>query len=137
MGVAIITALLAGTATPNPADEAMKLLWRGEYLQAIEALRAAEKSGDPFAQAVLRQFEPTINGFPTRPSAASIPASEHAEGLQSVELADALGEIVRRARDTRIVIINEAHDTPRHRAFSLEVAKALRPLGYTHLAAET
>jgi hypothetical protein len=34
------------------------------------------------------------------------------------------------------VILNEAHHSPRDRAFGLEVARALRPLGYSVLAAE-
>ncbi len=35
------------------------------------------------------------------------------------------------------MILNEAHDTPRYRAFALTVARSLKRLGYTHLAAET
>lgn len=49
---------------------------------------------------------------------------------------DAIAEIVRRARATSIVILNEAHGSPRDRAFGLEVARALRPLGYSVLAVE-
>ena len=45
--------------------------------------------------------------------------------------------IVELARDTRIVIVNEAHDRPRHRDFIRQVAIALEPLGYTRFAAET
>ncbi|THD58259.1 MAG: hypothetical protein E8A49_19955 [Phenylobacterium sp.] len=48
----------------------------------------------------------------------------------------AIPEIVRRARKTRIVILDENHLEPRSRAFGLQVARALRPLGYTVLAAE-
>ena len=50
---------------------------------------------------------------------------------------DAIAEIVARARNTNIVILNEAHYSPRDRAFALLVARALRPLGYKTLAAET
>lgn len=50
---------------------------------------------------------------------------------------DAIEEIVARARLTNIVILNEAHNSPRDRAFALRVARALRPLGYKTLAAET
>jgi hypothetical protein len=50
---------------------------------------------------------------------------------------DAIHEIVARARNTNIVILNEAHSSPRDRAFALQVARALRPLGYKILAAET
>lgn len=50
---------------------------------------------------------------------------------------DAIAEIVGRAAKTRVVILNEDHGLPRDRAFALEVARALRPLGYSLLAAET
>jgi len=49
----------------------------------------------------------------------------------------ALSEITRRARLTRIVIINESHERSQHRGFSAQVARALRPLGYDVLALET
>ncbi|WP_242181635.1 hypothetical protein [Sphingomonas sp. CARO-RG-8B-R24-01] len=48
-----------------------------------------------------------------------------------------LAEIARRARETRIVIINESHERSEHRGFSARVARALRPLGYDVLALET
>jgi hypothetical protein len=48
-----------------------------------------------------------------------------------------IAEIVRRARATQIVIVNEAHDAPRDRAFIAEIAAALRPLGFATYAAET
>lgn len=48
-----------------------------------------------------------------------------------------LTEIVRRARLTRIVIINESHERSEHRGFSAQVARALRPAGYDVLALET
>ncbi len=50
---------------------------------------------------------------------------------------DPVAEIVRRARITNIVIINETHDRPHERYFIGEVLKALKPLGYTTYAAET
>jgi hypothetical protein len=50
---------------------------------------------------------------------------------------DPLAEIVRRARDAQIVIVNEAHDAPQDRAFIGDVAEALRPLGFAIYAAET
>lgn len=50
---------------------------------------------------------------------------------------DPVATIVERARETSIVIINEAHDSPRDRHFIGLVAEALRPLGYATFAAET
>jgi hypothetical protein len=40
------------------------------------------------------------------------------------------------AKSTRVVIINEAHDEPRHRELTRQLAIALRREGYTHFAAE-
>lgn len=48
-----------------------------------------------------------------------------------------LDEIVRRARDTRVTIVNESHYVTRHRDFSRRLIERLRPLGYTVFAAET
>lgn len=50
---------------------------------------------------------------------------------------DPIAEIARRAAQTNIVIINEAHDSPQHRQFIAEVLNALWPLGYKTYAAET
>lgn len=46
-------------------------------------------------------------------------------------------EIVRRAAQTSIVIINESHERSRDRWFTAEVARHLRPLGYDTLGLET
>lgn len=50
---------------------------------------------------------------------------------------DPLDEIARRAAAAQIVIINEAHDAPQHRAFIAQLAARLRPLGFSVFAAET
>ena len=49
----------------------------------------------------------------------------------------AIAAIVRAAEGKRIVIINEAHHAPRHRAFTHRLMLALREAGFTHFAAET
>lgn len=64
-----------------------------------------------------------------------VPAREIVD-LRAADAIPAMAEIVRRARQTRVVILDENHLDPRQRAFALEVARALRPLGYTVLAAE-
>ena len=50
--------------------------------------------------------------------------------------ASAMEEIVRRARQTSIVIVNESHERSRGRGFTAEIARQLRPLGYDTLALE-
>lgn len=50
---------------------------------------------------------------------------------------DALDAIAERARDARMVIINEAHNTSGHRSFVAQVLRRLRPMGFNWYAAET
>jgi hypothetical protein len=61
---------------------------------------------------------------------------EEIAAIESAQGRPAIREIVDRAKHTRVVILDEDHLTPRDRAFGLEVARSLRPLGYTILAAE-
>jgi len=49
----------------------------------------------------------------------------------------ALAEILKEAKGRQIVMLNEAHDSPRCRAFALQLALALRKEGFTYFAAET
>ncbi len=51
--------------------------------------------------------------------------------------AEVLARIVDEARGHRVVIINESHTVTQHRDFSRKLIAALRPLGYSVLAAET
>ena len=77
--------------------------------------------------------EPTFN--PAKSADFHVPPDQIA-ALRTSDGVAAIPEIVRRARQTRIVILDENHLDPRGRAFALEVARALRPLGYRVLAAE-
>ena len=54
-----------------------------------------------------------------------------------VQAADAIQSIVKASEGRRIVILNEAHHMPQHRAFALRLALELRKVGFTHLACET
>lgn len=65
-------------------------------------------------------------------AAACPPAPAGAAGQAAV-----LDAIVARAREARIVILNESHAVTRHRAFSQALLARLRPLGYSVFAAET
>lgn len=99
----------------------------------------ADETTDPDIVDQWAQVMSTMTGLPTFNTAKGadfhVPEEQIAE-LQSSRGAPAIREIVRRARDTRIVILDENHLDPRGRAFGLEVARALRPLGYTVLAVE-
>lgn len=68
------------------------------------------------------------------------PRPAHPEELARIDAAvpmDALSAIVKEARSRQVVILNENHHVPAHRAFAMRLARELRKLGYTHLAAET
>ncbi len=85
------------------------------------------------------QVMSTMTGMPAfnkaKESDFHVP-KEQVVNLRSSKAVNAIDEIVKRARHTRIVILNENHLDPRGRAFGLEVAQALKPLGYTILAME-
>jgi hypothetical protein len=120
-------------------------LFKGHYLAAQEAVapRAFDSQGKPRASypyitwSLLHAFitnepAPSISSEP-RPAASA----EDAKAIAKARLVDPVAQIVARAKQTRIVILNEDHWVPRDRAFALQVARALRPLGYDVLAAET
>jgi hypothetical protein len=129
---------------PNPVMEAMQRFSNGEYLAAIDILEAAafDKSGkvtDAFAYQMWFQLRPVIGGYAAPPEiGTSSPAlsAVDADRLRRAQPVEALSAIRTAAAKTRIVILNEAHHSPRDRAFALDVARTLRPLGYTILAAE-
>ncbi len=99
----------------------------------------ADETADPDIVDQWAQVMSTMTGVPTFNTAKGsdfhVPQDQVAE-LEASRGEPAIREIVRRARNTRIVILDENHLDPRGRAFGLEVARALRPLGYTVLAVE-
>jgi len=131
---------------PSAVEAARLDLGGGNYLRAIDSLKSAAhpadgKAGDPISEQLWEQFSPFVtNELP--PAAYDTAGADDMLGagwsdrISRASSRDALAEIVRRARTTRIVILNEAHNSPRDRAFALEVARALRPLGYSVLAVE-
>ncbi len=55
---------------------------------------------------------------------------------EDIVVLDAISEIVKKAKNQQIVMLNEAHHVPMHRAFAMQLAKELRRIGYTYLACE-
>jgi hypothetical protein len=120
---------------------------KGAYFEANNALTALAfppvgQARDPMAFALWTQFNPVLTneldpkavegrGQALKPNPAWV------KRMSTAVARDAIAEIVARARNTNIVILNEAHNSPRDRAFALRVARALRPLGYKKLAVET
>lgn len=117
----------------------------GRYLEATFGMlkrlgvESVEQIDDPDVVDQWAQVMSTMTGVPTFNKAKGadfhVPKEQIAR-LQISKAAPAIEEIVKRARKTRIVILNENHLDPCGRAFGLEVARALKPLGYTILAVE-
>jgi hypothetical protein len=57
--------------------------------------------------------------------------------VDDASVEDAVQAIVAQARTRRVVLLNEGHNMPMHRAFSQRVARELRKIGYSYLACET
>lgn len=58
------------------------------------------------------------------------------DALADYKAVDAVAAVARAADKAQIVIVNEAHHVPQHRAFTTELLKELKKKGYKYLAAE-
>lgn len=141
-GLTLAASTLARPApaiSQTPLTSEQMFFAEGRYLPQYFDLQAKTAAGDESARSFLTQYaaflgdEATAIGLYERPRdpALGIPAIEDAVAE------DAIGAIVERAADTRVVILNEAHNVSGHRAFAARVARALRPLGFDWFAAET
>jgi len=57
--------------------------------------------------------------------------------LEGLVAEEAIQAIVDQAKSRRVVLINEAHHVPLHRAFTMKLARELRKIGFEYFAAET
>lgn len=151
-------ALLAAAASaglaqqPSQADFAAgsamrKALRQGCYFAADDALRplAFSPDGTPIPGFVHDRWTELQSAFTGEPGPAAVEGitrvrsvdARASEMIAAAKSRDAIAAIVERARRTRLVILNEDHASPRDRAFGLQVAKALKPLGYDVLGIET
>ncbi len=116
--------------------------YNGQYRQLLDLLEQIDVSAlTPQERSMIAQMRPIFDGFvmvdPARGRSPRAGDAEELVRMAAGEPRDAVAAIVERARETRVVIVNETHDNPRDRAFVRALAEALRPLGYTHYAAET
>ena len=122
-------------------DQQFSLLLReGKYLAAMNLIEGAEPGAvSDNLRSIYAQYRSMLDGFVVRrgDTESPPPAPEDLAAYDAAVPVDAIAAIVERARDTRVVIVNETHDNPRDRAFILAVAEALRPLGYSVYSAET
>lgn len=90
---------------------------------------------------MLGDIDGAITTYDRRNPATQVPLSPQ-QVAQMQDVVDARAEnaiqaIVEQARSKRVVLINEAHNVPMHRAFTQMLARELRKIGYSYLAAET
>lgn len=137
---ALAAGLWAGRGrTQTPLDGWQRWFNEGRYLPYYLELKAQSDAGDQAARGALSQFaaflgdETTALGLYETPPDPSIATPDLTEARQQ----DAIAAIVDRARGTRVVILNEAHNVSGHRAFAARVMRALRAEGFDWLAAET
>jgi hypothetical protein len=158
LGAAVV--LLALITQPMAAQSADTYIGRLKDAEArVAALpanawdttRSPEKSAAvrPFTQALQSLGTERAFAGDTAGAIAAFDAQEHARYPRSVanpaeaaivdeaSVEDALQAIVAQARTRRVVLINEGHNMPMHRAFSQRLARELRKIGYTYLACET
>lgn len=125
------TASLPPAAFGEPGDPALDklVLAHGSQLQQLASTRSfvgdtegAQAAFDAFDRRRMRHSPATVRQMAL---------------LEDAAAEDAIAAIVREARTKRIVLINEAHHVPLHRAFAQRLAAELRKIGYSYLACET
>jgi hypothetical protein len=118
---------------------------------AWDSTRSPEKSAAlrPFISALQSLGTERAFAGDTAGAIAAFDAQDRARGPRRLESAaearivdeasveDAVRAIVSQARTRRVVLLNEGHNMPMHRAFSQRVARELRKIGYNYLACET
>lgn len=134
-----ILAATSCVAPPLQAQEAMddrSLFQQGNlYLPHYLALKTQAATGDRDAQAMLSQHAAFV-GDEAAATAGPVSRTIIPAELE-LRAEPAITAIVERARETRVVILNESHSISGHRAFAAQVLRALRPLGFNIFAAET
>jgi hypothetical protein len=143
-------AAAAPTASPAAAEPALK---PHDYMAALrrseESAVAADDDRTKRAaafqvlateQSMVGDTEAAIANFDSAVNRQSVrdPDLVEAETVLAQHAArDAIATIVDAARDRQVVILNEAHHVPRHRAFATALALELRKTGFEYFAVET
>lgn len=138
----LCTAHAQESGAPPPGEAAPTLMDVFALLndgKVMPALAMMERLADDFT-AFVAQFwaiSGDVRGADSLFARIWTPPDLAQPDLSDAAAAPALDAILREAQGKRVVILNEAHHSPRHRAFSHRVMLALREAGFTHFAAET
>lgn len=150
VGVLVAIAILSGYSVDVSADDRQALwdaAWRSLYednrpLKALAHFEALTRTGWLHTN-TLAQFH-AISGdlIGAEALAYASMAQDTAEPAQSVDCdayrrVPAVPAILDMVRSARVVMINEGHHVPMHRAFSATLLDGLRELGFNAFGAET
>jgi hypothetical protein len=118
----------------NAKDLKRRLAMVTTYLQPLAAARSF--AGDTFgATATFDAYRKKREIAYGKNEDADIAGDQ--SDLKSALAEDAIKAIVEAANDRQVVILNEAHTAPMHRAFAMRLARELRRIGFEYLACET
>ena len=145
ISILLVVAAIQGGAPPPPrAPGPYGRLDDGSCLAALALAEAEHARAPRDAMAsdtlgILRSFVGDDAGalevFETMGGADRSPDPAEVDETRRCIPEDALAASAAAAKDRQVVILNEAHHVPLHRAFSLEVARALRKQGFEWFAA--
>jgi hypothetical protein len=132
---AMIAAGRAPAEEPLGAEEMRLLVEHGRYLPLLQFTRsmAAANTSMAWMAAQISAMAGDEDAAFNIPAATPLPLRD----LTGCFAADAVETIAQAARTRRVVILNEAHNISRCRAFAGVVASRLRQEGFTVFAAET
>jgi hypothetical protein len=136
-------AISSATSAANPFDY-MAALRKAENDVAVASPDAPARYGPlqmlSTTQSFVGEVAEAVETYPFAKMPATVSEVDRdsaREILEQHDVRDALEAIVAASRDRQIVILNEAHHVPRHRAFATLVMRELRKLGFEYFAAET
>mgnify|MGYP006899130785 CR=1 FL=1 len=72
-----------------------------------------------------------------RPYKRKVSREDSIDFVKTYKPVDARTFILKKAKENRVIIFNEAHYNPRHRVFVTSLLEDLKKAGFTHFAAET
>ncbi|WP_188564784.1 hypothetical protein [Undibacterium terreum] len=142
----ILAALIPTLAHANDAD-CDKLIRDGQYLHAMDCIGTGKGIITAHNRSIILSFlgrEREAQQFFSKEDNDSFVIGRN-PGLSAEKINDthtyqqraAIPALTALAAPYQVVMLNEAHHISQHRIFALQLAKALRERGFTHLAVET
>lgn len=142
LAIALDGPAMAQDAAPLSLSDALQAAMNGEFDRAVSTGEELARAGGlPVAINVGQIYTMIGAEAELRALWLQYPMPSGAGGnvpdLAGAELRPAAPEIRAASQGQRIVMLNEAHDQSRHRAYALTLLRDLRNAGFTHFAAET